>query len=110
MTALVDVGRLHLVDRFSYTWLVWGVLTLTFVLNYAIFAVIPTTQPFGNFTGALVTIYVFMIIIGAQAATKVLPFAFTLGVSRRTYFLGTVGLIVALCAVYAGVLTALCAV
>jgi hypothetical protein len=72
MPALVNVGRLQLVDRFSYTWLVWGVLTLTSVLNYAIFAVIPTTQPSGNFTGALVTIYIFMIVIGVQAATKVL--------------------------------------
>ncbi len=35
MTAIVKVGRLHLVDRFSYTWLVWGILALTFVLNLA---------------------------------------------------------------------------
>ena len=107
MTSLVKVARLHLVDRFSYTWLVWGVLTLTFVINLAIFAVLPLTQPSGNFTGALVTIYIFMIVIGLQAATRFLPFALTLGVSRRTYYLGTVLLVVALCALYAAILTAL---
>jgi hypothetical protein len=107
MTSLVKVARLHLVDRFSYTWLVWGVLTLTFVINLAIFAVLPLTQPGGNFTGALVTIYIFMIVIGLQAATRFLPFALTLGVSRRTYYLGTVLLVVALCALYAAILTAL---
>ena len=107
MTSLVKVARLHLVDRFSYTWLVWGVLTLTFVINLAIFAVFPLTQPGGNFTGALVTIYIFMIVIGLQAATRFLPFALTLGVSRRTYYLGTVLLVVALCALYAAILTAL---
>src|SRR5664279_3055641 len=90
MTALVKVARLHLVDRFSYTWLVWGVLAFTFVINLAIFAVVPLSQPSGNFTGALVTIYIFMIVIGVQAATRFLPFALTLGVSRRTYYLGTV--------------------
>lgn len=104
---LVKVARLHLVDRFSYTWLVWGVLAFTFVVNVAIFAVVPLTQPDGNFTGALVTIYIFMAVIGVQAATKFLPFAFTLGVSRRTYYLGTVALVVGLCLVYAAILTIL---
>ena len=107
MTTIVKVGRLHLVDRFSYTWLVWGILALTFALNFALFAVIPVTQAEGNFTGAVVTIYIFMIVIGVQAATRVLPFAFTLGVSRRTYYLGTVSLVLALCAAYASVLTLL---
>jgi hypothetical protein len=104
---LVKVARLHLVDRFSYTWLVWGVLAFTFVVNVAIFAVVPQTQPDGNFTGALVTIYIFMAVIGVQAATKFLPFAFTLGMSRRTYYLGTVALVVGLCLVYAAILTML---
>jgi hypothetical protein len=48
-----------------------------------------------------------MAVIGVQAATKFLPFAFTLGVSRRTYYLGTVLLVVGLCAVYGAVLTVL---
>ena len=39
MNNIVKVARLHLVDRFSYTWLVWGVLAFTFVLNWALFAV-----------------------------------------------------------------------
>ena len=107
MTALVKVARLHLVDRFSYTWLVWGILALTFAINLAIYAVIPLTQPGGNFTGALISIYIFMIVIGLQAATRFLPFALTLGVSRRTYYLGTVLLVVSLCALYAAILTAL---
>ena len=107
MTSLVKVARLHLVDRFSYTWLVWGVLAFTFVINLAIFAVVPRTQASGNFTGALVTIYIFMIVIGLQAATRFLPFGLALGVSRRTYHLGTVLLVVALCALYAAILTAL---
>jgi len=104
---LVKVARLHLVDRFSYTWMVWGLMAFIFAINVAIFAVIPLTQPAGDFTGALISIYIFMAVIGVQAATKFLPFAFTLGVSRRTYYLGTVLLVVGLCLVYAVVLTVL---
>ena len=107
MTSMVKLARLHLVDRFSYTWLVWGILALTFVINLAIYAVIPLTQPGGNFTGALISIYIFMVVIGLQAATRFLPFALTLGVSRRTYYLGTVLLVVSLSALYAAILTAL---
>jgi len=107
MSNILKVGRLHLVDRFGYTWLLWAVLAFTFVINIVIFAIVPLTQPTGNYTGALVTIYIFMAIIGVQAATKFLPFAFTLGVSRRTYYLGTVGLVVGLCLLYSGILTVL---
>ena len=107
MNNIGKVARLHLVDRYGYTWLVWGVLAFTFVINVAIFAVIPTTQPTGNYTGALVTIFIFMAVIGVQAATKFLPFAFTLGVSRRTYYLGTVALVIGLCLIYSGILTVL---
>ena len=68
------------------------------------------TQPGGNFTGALISIYIFMVVIGLQAATRFLPFALTLGESRRTYYLGTVLLIVALRTLYASMLTVLWAV
>lgn len=105
--AIGRVARLHLVDRFSYTWLVWGILALTFALNLAIWAVIPAQPEGGFYTGAVITIYIFMIVIGVQAATRFLPFALTLGVSRRTYYVGTVALVVGLCALYAAVLTVL---
>jgi len=104
---IANVARLHLVDRFSYTWLVWGVLAFTFVVNYAIFATIGPTETDGSYTGALLSIYIFMIVIGVGAAVKFLPFASTLGVSRRTYYLGTLALVVGLCAIYSVGLTAL---
>ena len=107
MTNTFKVARLHLVDRFGYTWLVWGVLAFTFLVNWALFAVIGPTESDGSYTGALLSIYIFMIVIGVQAAVRFLPFAFTLGVSRRTYYLGTIALIVGLNAVNAVLLTLL---
>lgn len=44
MTNMVKVAKLHLVDRVSYTWLVWGVLAIAFLVNLAIFAVLPVDQ------------------------------------------------------------------
>jgi len=63
-------------------------------VNLALFAVIGPTESDGSYTGALLSIYIFMIIIGVQAAVRFLPFALTLGVSRRTHYLGTIALII----------------
>jgi hypothetical protein len=104
---IFKMARLHLVDRFGYTWLVWGVLAFRFLVNLLLFAVIGPTESDGSYTGALASIYIFMIIIGVQAAVRFLPFALTLGVSRRTYYLGTIALIVGLNAVNAVLLTLL---
>jgi hypothetical protein len=104
--SLVKVARFHLVDRYTYTWLVWGTLLFTLAVNVAIFAVIPR-QPSGATTGALAVIFVFMVIAGVLSVTKFLPFAFALNISRRTYFLGTVFLVLCLSAVHAVLLTVL---
>lgn len=104
--SLVKVARFHLVDRYTYTWLVWAVLLFTLAVNVAIFAVIPR-QPSGGTTGALSVIFVFMVIAGTLSVTKFLPFAFALNISRRTYFLGTLFLVICLSAVHAIILTVL---
>lgn len=101
------VARLHLVDRFGYTWLVWGMLAFAFAVNVAIFAVLPPTDPSGDYTGGLLTIYIFALVIGIQAAPKFLPFAMTLGVSRRSYFAGTLALMLGLAVAYGVMLTVL---
>ena len=106
MKSLVDVARFHLVDRFTYTWLVWGVLLFSLAVNVSIFAMVPKT-PDGGVTGALSVIFVFMVIAGVVSVTKFLPFAFALNISRRTYFLGTVFLVLCLSAVHSVLLTLL---
>lgn len=104
--ALVKVARFHLVDRYTYTWLVWATLVFTLGVNVAIFAVIPRQQS-GGTTGAVSVIFVFMVIAGTLSVTKFLPFAFALNISRRRYFLGTVFLVICLSAVHAVILTVL---
>ena len=97
---LVKVARFHLVDRLTYTALPWAILAFDFVLALLIAAGVGgggTTQiP----TGALAAIYVFFLVLGALSIFRWLPFAFALGVSRRSYYAGTALLAVSLAALY----------
>jgi len=58
-------------------------------------------------TGALAAIYLFFLIAGALGSFRSLPFAFALGVGRRSYYAGTALLAVGLAAVYGLVLAVL---
>ena len=109
MTTLVNIARYHLVDRLTYLVLPWGVMVFSFLVNLAVAAVVPPS-PDGYFTGGLVTIYIFLLICGTLSMTRSLPFGLMLGVSRRSYYLGTALLVVLLGAVYAAGLTVLQAI
>jgi hypothetical protein len=47
------------------------------------------------------TIYIFFLILGAMSVTRSLPFGLALGLSRRSYYLGTILLVAGLATVYA---------
>jgi hypothetical protein len=96
---LVKVVRFHLADRLSYTALPWGVLAFVFAVWLALAA---SARDYNTQipTGALAAIYLFFFIAGMLSIFRSLPFAFALGVSRRSYYAGTVLLAVSLAAVY----------
>ncbi len=104
-STVLKVARIHLVDRFSYTALPWAVLAFAF----AVTVVVAGSLGGGHVqipTGALAAIYVNFLITGALCLRS-LPFAFALGVSRRSYYAGTALLAVSLAAVYGLALAAL---
>jgi hypothetical protein len=109
MKTLVNVARYHLVDRVTYLALPWGIMLFSFLVNVAIAATVPS-PPGGQYTGGLATIYIFLLVCGAYSMTRSLPFGLMLGVSRRTYYLGTALLVAALGVVYGLGLTVLQAV
>ncbi|WET77879.1 ABC transporter permease [Amycolatopsis sp. QT-25] len=100
MNTLVKVARYHLVDRLQFVVLPVGVTLFAFLVNLTIFAVLPET-PEENYSGGLLTLYVFMLVCGALSMTKSLPFGLALGVSRRSYYLGTILLVAGLAGLYA---------
>jgi hypothetical protein len=96
----MSVARVHLMDR--QAWLVqpWLILALTFVINLVLAAEIPLSPARDHYTGAVASIYVVLIICGAITVARQLPFQLALGVSRRSFYAGTVAVAMAVALVY----------
>lgn len=109
MSTLVSVARYHLMDRVQYVLLPIIVTAASFLVNVVIFAVLPDEDGGGK-TGGLATLYVFLFGIGVVAIMRALPFALTLGMSRRTFYLGTLNLTAIIAVVSALVIVALQAI
>jgi hypothetical protein len=106
MTRLVNVARYHLIDGLNYVVLPWGVLAVTCLLDIVISALVPRGTG-DSYQSAVVVIYIFLFVLGVLSMTRSLPFALALGMSRRTYYLGTALLIGAMAAGYGLALTVL---
>ncbi len=100
---VITIARFHLLQRLLYLVLPWAILAVSFAMNLVISAELP---PDANHSGGLATIYVYVFASGLLATVRSLPFGLALGVSRRSYYLGTAGLGGALAAVFALALTA----
>jgi hypothetical protein len=106
MNTLVNVARYHLVERIAWLAMPWGILAFSFLVNAVIAATAPLPAQ-GFYTGGLASIYVFLLICGALSMSRSLPFGMMLGVSRRTYYLGTGLLVLVMGVVFGLVLTLL---
>lgn len=100
MNTLIKVARYHLMNRTQYVLLPCGVAAFTFLVNLVLFATVPTPSG-GAHTGAVLTIFFFFAIMGVMSVTRWLPFGLALGLSRRSYYLGTVLLGAGLALAYA---------
>jgi hypothetical protein len=106
MRTLINVARLHVVAPLTSVVLAWGILALSWAINLVLFSTIPTPKS-GGYSGGLASIYIFMIVLGSFSTARYMPLGFTLGLSRRTYYLGLITLIGGLGVLYAAVLTGL---
>jgi len=108
MSAWISVARYQLTDRLGFVTMPWLILTLDFLIVLVLFTATPAAghgQP--RYSGALASIYLVLLVLGATGFAQKLPFALALGVSRRTFYLGTALLAVAIAAVYGMALTVL---
>jgi len=105
-----DVARYHLVVPWAPLLIPWAILSGSFVVNWVIFDL----SPYGHhivmtshgpvsvqdathgYTGGVASIYILFLIIGLNLVGRSLPFALSLGVSRRSYYAGSAALGVAL--------------
>ena len=119
-----DVARYHLVMPWAILLIPWAILAVSFIVNLVIFSLAPvghhealTSQGLvqvanaaHNYTGGVASIYILFFAIGASIVGRSLPFALTLGVSRRSYYTGTALLGVAMAVADGLALTALQAI
>jgi hypothetical protein len=105
MTTYLNVTRYHLARRLNYVILPWAVLAFAFVVDLVILDLIPAGHTAHRYVGGLASIFVLSFVLGVFSVARSLPFALALGISRRSYYLGTTLLAVAFGAV-AGVVVA----
>jgi len=105
-----DVARYHLVVPWAPLLIPWAILAGSFLVNLVIFALAPDGQhtvvtshgpvsvpnATSGYTGGVASIYIVFLIIGLNLVGRSLPFALSLGVSRRSYYAGSAALGVAL--------------
>ncbi len=105
MSTYLNVARYHLVQRVNYLVLPWAILAFVFAADVAILEMIPSGNSAHRYVGGLGSIFFLAFVLGVQSVARSLPFGLALGVSRRSYYLGTAMLAVALAAAV-GVVTA----
>jgi hypothetical protein len=106
MTVYIDVARYHLVQRLNYLILPWAIVGFIFVLNLFIIASVTSAgDDSRHYVGGLGSIFVLLFALGVQSVARSLPFGLALGISRRSYYLGTALLAAVLAAVASAVIT-----
>ncbi|GAA4606793.1 hypothetical protein GCM10023195_24990 [Actinoallomurus liliacearum] len=95
-TPIVTVVRYLLLDRVTYLVLPWVWAAFGFILDVVILRLTPAGHTDHRWVGGLAAAFLVVLIVGAQSVARALPFALTLGVSRRAYFLGVTALALAL--------------
>ncbi|HEY3941769.1 MAG TPA: hypothetical protein VGL60_04735 [Acidimicrobiales bacterium] len=102
--APINVARYHLLQRFNYLALPWGMLAFVFGIDAVILALTPAGHDPNRYVGGLGSIFVILFVLGLQSVARSLPLGLALGASRRSYFLGTALLAVSMAAVFGLVL------
>ena len=94
MKRVFDVARIQTVNWFWIFVVPPLVLLMVFLVNLVLFAAIgDAPPPEGRSTGALLSIYMMMLVAHLQTMTQVFPFALGLSATRRAFYAGT-GLVV----------------
>ncbi|OHV34130.1 MULTISPECIES: hypothetical protein [Pseudofrankia] len=106
----IKVARYHLLDRVAYLVAPGAGLVFAFTVDVIVVGLLPSSDQGDHSVGGLAAVCVVAFVIGLQSITKGLSFGLALGLSRRSYYLGTALLAVTYAAVTGVILTVLRAV
>jgi hypothetical protein len=99
MTTYINVARYHLVQRLNYLVLPWAILAFVFIIDLIVLRATPAGHSSHRYVGGLASVFILLFVLGVQSVARSLPFALALGMSRRSFYLGTALLAVALAAI-----------
>lgn len=105
MNRAAGVLKMHFRDKFGFLYLPWIILLSSFFVN--VFVGFLVHEEKGFYTGGLMSIYIYMFVMGIIVVAQSFPLTLGFSVRRSDYYLGTVGLIVVLSGLFAAILTLL---
>lgn len=90
MNRVLAAARLHSMNPALTVGIPWGIVTLSFVINLALWGTIGIGEESpGAVTGGVLSLYVTVLVVFIQSVTGLMPFAMGMSLSRRTFYLGT---------------------
>jgi hypothetical protein len=89
MTTWLKVCRFHLLQRMNYFVLPLVILAFGFLVDVVVLKLTPAGHSPNRWVGGLGAIYVLVFVLGVQSVARSLPYALSLGITRRAYFIGT---------------------
>ncbi|MCT9870271.1 hypothetical protein [Paenarthrobacter aurescens] len=90
MSRTVAVARMQLINKWTYIGWPLTILAASFLMSLAIFALIPVQE--GKYGGGSQAPMWYFLVLGIQSMTLVFPFSQGLSISRKAFYLGTLGL------------------
>jgi hypothetical protein len=106
MKTYLDVCRFHLLQRMNYFVLPFAGLAFGFVVDVVILKLTPAGHSPDRWVGGLAAVYILVFVLGVQSVARSFPYALSLGITRRAYYIGTASLAAAFGTAY-GLLIAL---
>jgi hypothetical protein len=84
-----EVCRFHLLQRMNYFVLPLAILAFGFLVDVVVLKLTPAGHSPDRWVGGLGAIYVLVFVLGVQSVARSLPYALSLGITRRAYYVGT---------------------
>jgi hypothetical protein len=89
MDRVLAAARLHFAHPAVMLGIPWLIVLASFALNAVLWGATPVADSGDAQTGGLSALYVTVLVVYVQAVTQLLPFGMGMGLSRRSFYLGT---------------------
>ncbi|MDQ0095867.1 hypothetical protein [Paeniglutamicibacter psychrophenolicus] len=102
MNRVVKVARMQLINKWSFLGIPMVILVASTLMTFAIWALLPASAREGTlYSGSGQAVMWYFLALGIQSLTFTFPFSQAMSVSRRTFYLGTLGLFATIAMGYA---------